>query len=173
MAFSALGRLAIKVTQNEVSPNSLAKVSLMEENLSLEDLKRIVRENVAAVHTHPRHSHPNEFCTGLQKVPFLSLTVFFNSCYHPPLWGACSRRPLCSWAMSYPFLKPRDADLSLRKIPIFLEAWCDSRLFWISTPLCIIHLWVLRRLSKTSAASPTLDFDGNWGVPQHPVLNNI
>ena len=50
----------------------------------------------------------------------------------------------------------RDADLGLRKISILLEVVWDSSLFWISTPFCNKHLWVLRRLSKTTAASPTL-----------------
>ena len=57
-------------------------------------------------------------------------------------------------------VSPGDADLYLRKVPIFLETGWDSSLFWISTPLRSRHLWVLKGLSKTSAASPILSLTG-------------
>ena len=50
-------------------PNSLSEAFLKEEDLGLKDLERIVGREVAAVHTHPRHLHPNEPRVGLQKIP--------------------------------------------------------------------------------------------------------
>ena len=48
--------LAIEVTLNYGPSNSLAEAFLKEENLRLEDLERIVRGKVAAIHTHPATS---------------------------------------------------------------------------------------------------------------------
>ena len=61
----------------------------------------------------------------------------------------------------------RGGDLGLRKIPIFLEVGWNSCLFWIVTPFCIRHIWVLTRLSKTSAASPTLNLTGTGVFLSH------
>ena len=64
-----LGRLTVEVAPYEGPPDSLAEALLKEKNLGLEDLERIVGGEVAAVHTHTRHLHPNEHRVGLQEVP--------------------------------------------------------------------------------------------------------
>ena len=67
--FGQLGRLTIKVDRDKGPPTSLCETSLKEEDLGLEDLERIVGREVAAVHTHPRHLHPNEPRVGLRGIP--------------------------------------------------------------------------------------------------------
>ena len=66
--FSPLGRLTIKVARNKEPPTSLVEAFLKEEDLGLKDLERIVGREVAAVHTYPRHLHPNEPRVGLQAI---------------------------------------------------------------------------------------------------------
>ena len=75
--FSPLGRLTTKVARNKGAPTSLSKVFLKEEDLSLEDLERIVGRKVAAAHTYPCHLHPDEPRVGLQKI-LKSRLFFFN-----------------------------------------------------------------------------------------------
>ena len=67
--FSPLGRLTIEVARNKGPPTSLFEAFLKEDDLGLEDLERIVWGEVAAVHTNPRHFHPNEPRVGLQEIP--------------------------------------------------------------------------------------------------------
>ena len=52
-----------------------SEVFLKEEDLGLNDLERIVGREVAAVHTYPRHLHPNEPHVGLQEVPDAQIRV--------------------------------------------------------------------------------------------------
>ena len=61
-----LGLLTIKVARNKGLPTSLSEAFLKEEDLGLKDLERIVGREVVAVHTYPRHLHPNEPRVGLQ-----------------------------------------------------------------------------------------------------------
>ena len=61
-------RFANKVTRNKGPVTSLAEAFLKKENLNLNDLARIVQEEVASVHTYPRNLYPNDPCVGLQKV---------------------------------------------------------------------------------------------------------
>ena len=65
---------------------------------------------------------------------------------------------LFSLFVSFFGVSPRDAERSLRKIPIFFEAGWGYSLFWISTQLSRRHLWVLSIPFNTSVASFTLSF---------------
>ena len=56
------------VTRNKGPPTSLFEAFLKEEDLGLEDLERIVRGEVAALHAYPRHLYPNEPRVGLQEI---------------------------------------------------------------------------------------------------------
>ena len=49
--------------------DSLTEDLLKGEDLGLKDLERIVGGEVAAVHTHTHHLHPNEPRVGLQEIP--------------------------------------------------------------------------------------------------------
>ena len=68
MGLIPLGRLTVKVTPYEGPPDSLTEALLEEEDLDLEDLERIVGEEVAVVHTHTRLLNPNEPRVGLQEI---------------------------------------------------------------------------------------------------------
>ena len=68
MGLTPLGRLTVEVAPYEAPPDSLAEALLKEENLGLEDLQMIVGGEVAAVHTHTRHLHPNGPRVDLQEV---------------------------------------------------------------------------------------------------------
>ena len=69
MGFALLGLLTIKVNRNKGPPTSLSEAFLKEEDLGLEAFERMVGREVAAVHTYPRHFHPNEPRVGLQEIP--------------------------------------------------------------------------------------------------------
>ena len=68
MGFYLLGRLTVKVARSKRALTSLSEAFLKEDYLGLENYKRIVGRQVAAVHTYPRHLHPNEPRISLQKI---------------------------------------------------------------------------------------------------------
>ena len=78
-------------------PDSLTEALLKEEDLGLEGLERIVGGEVAAVHTHTRHLHPNEPSVGLQEIPDAQIRAT-NKYSGPPSWVLKPRRVL------WPFL---------------------------------------------------------------------
>ena len=77
-SFSPTGRLAIDVTRNMGSSNSLAEALLKEVNLNLDDFEGIVRGEVAAVHTHTCHLYPSESRVGPRKVSSAIIGVLYN-----------------------------------------------------------------------------------------------
>ena len=65
----------IKVTHYDGSPDGLTEAFLRQEDLGLKDIEGIAGGEVAAVHMHTRHLHPNELCVGLQEVPDAQIRV--------------------------------------------------------------------------------------------------
>ena len=66
--FSPLGRLPIKDARNKGPTTCLFEAFRKEEDLGLKDPEKIVGGEVAAVHTYPRHLHPNEPRIGHQEI---------------------------------------------------------------------------------------------------------
>ena len=87
-------------------------------------------------------------------------SLFWKTIFRPPIWSTCySDSRLYSATDSLeplPGLLPLDTCLFENRTGLFRDAGWDSHLFCISTPLCIRHSCVLKRLSKTSASSWTL-----------------
>ena len=71
------------VTPYQGRPDSLTEAFLKEDDLGFEDLERIVGGEVAAVHTDPRHLHPNEPRVGLQEISDALIRATNRDADHP------------------------------------------------------------------------------------------
>ena len=90
IVFSTVRSFLVTISEARQDRRGILKLP-REENLSLEDLERIVRGEVAAVHAHLRRLHPNEPCVSFQKVPDAIVGLAYKDPHNP--WPSMRRHP--------------------------------------------------------------------------------